>query len=132
MNSYLRIVTDRLLFRKLPTPETAQGHTNDDETKELIELMDNIPNAKSVATMYQRMNRTGELDKQYTTKDPAMKWLEMEQYVINREVRRRDTQQKMIFMVILFLILGFTSYLYGLQWLAAHHTPTVNTTVKRR
>ncbi|GEP88463.1 hypothetical protein SAMN05660909_00924 [Chitinophaga terrae (ex Kim and Jung 2007)] len=123
MNSYFKIVADRLWLKKLPD-------SKDEETRELIKLMDNIPNARSVATLYQKMNRGGKVDKQYMTKDPAAKWLEMEQYVINREVRRRDTQQKLIFMAVLFLILGLTSYLYGLQWLANHEPHAINTTIK--
>ncbi|MDQ0107161.1 hypothetical protein J2T02_002278 [Chitinophaga terrae (ex Kim and Jung 2007)] len=123
MNSYFKIVADRLWLKKLPD-------SKDEETRELIKLMDNIPNARSVATLYQKMNRGGNVDKQYMTKDPAAKWLEMEQYVINREVRRRDTQQKLIFMAVLFLILGLTSYLYGLQWLANHEPHAINTTIK--
>lgn len=111
MNLYLKLVTDRLLLRKLSRLK------RDKETRELTALMDNIPNARSVASMCRKMRRTGELEKRYKTQDPAVRWLEIEQYILNKEIRRRDTKQKLIFMTALFLFLGIFFYLCGLQLL---------------
>ncbi|RFS26330.1 hypothetical protein DVR12_00640 [Chitinophaga silvatica] len=130
MNLYFKLVADGLFLNKL-SRQTASIYATDEETKELIALMDNIPNARSVASMCRKMNRTGELEKRYKTQDPAVRWLEMEQYILNREIRRRDNQQKFIFMTVLFLILGFFSYYYGLQLLTANNRHVINTSIKR-
>lgn len=86
---------------------------SDDDTRELIALMDNIPNAKSVAAAYQQMIQSGRLEQRFLTGDPGKTWLEIEQMILSREGRRKGNRRKIIWMVVVFALVGITSYLGG-------------------
>lgn len=79
--------------------------------------MDHIPNARSVATMYQQMMKSGPLEKRFYTGDPGRCWLEIEQMILNREIRRKGNKRKIIWMLIIFILVGITSYFGGVYLL---------------
>lgn len=118
MNTYFKMIADRIMLKKLPEEATVNRRTADDDTRELIALMDNIPNAKSVATFYQQMMKTGRLDQRFRTGDPGRRWLEVEQIVLTRDLRRKGNRRKIIWMLIVFSLVGIASYLGGVYLLA--------------
>ncbi|MGO4290755.1 hypothetical protein [Chitinophaga sp. RAB17] len=96
----------------------SDGRIADDDTRELIALMDNIPNAKSVAAIYQQMIRSGRLDQRFRTGDPGRGWLEVEQMILSRDQRRKGNRRKIIWMLIVFSLVGIASYFGGVYLLA--------------
>lgn len=111
-------MADRLLLKKLPEAAITQRKTPDDDTRELCALMDNIPNAKSVAAMYRQLMRTGRLKERFAGGDPARRWLEVEQIVLDRNERKKGNKRKIIWMVVVFITVGIASYLGGVYFLA--------------
>lgn len=118
MSSYFKMMADRLLLRKFPEPAIPGRKVTDDDTRELCALMDNIPNAKSVAAMYRQMMGKGRLAERYTTGDPGRRWLEVEQLVLDGNVRRKENRRKLIWMVLIFMVVGIVSYFSGVYLLA--------------
>lgn len=116
-------MTDRLLPGKLPQPAVPGQKETDDDTRELCALMDNIPNAKSVAAMYRQMMSTGRLTERYTSGDPGRRWLEVEQLVLDRNMRRKENRRRLIWMVLIFMAAGIVSYVSGVYLLAKKKTP---------
>ncbi|MEV4883821.1 hypothetical protein MRBLMN1_002331 [Chitinophaga ginsengisegetis] len=106
-------MADRLLLKKLPEAAITQRKASDDDTRELRALMDNIPNAKSVAAMYQQLIRTGRLTERYTGGDPGRRWLEVEQIVLDRNERKKENKRRIIWMVVVFITVGIASYFGG-------------------
>lgn len=118
-------MADRLLQRKFPEPAIPGRKVTDDDTRELCALMDNIPNAKSVAAMYRQMMSRGRLTEHYTSGDPGRRWLEVEQLVLDRSIRRKENRRRLIWMVLIFMVAGIVSYFGGVYLLAkkkAHPT----------
>ncbi|MGN8037896.1 hypothetical protein ACTJJ0_22580 [Chitinophaga sp. 22321] len=118
MNTYFKMIADRVMLKKDPEKVPLTRQTSDDDTKELIALMDNIPNAKSVAAAYRQMIRTGSLEQRFRTGDPGRSWLEIEQMILSRECRRKGNRRKIIRMVIIFALVGIASYFGGVYLLA--------------
>jgi hypothetical protein len=117
MNTYFKMIADRIMLKKLPEKAMENGRTADDDTRELIALMDNIPNAKSVAAVYQQMMKTGGLDPRFKTGDPGRGWLEVEQMILDRDQRRKGNRRKIIWMLIVFSLVGLASYFGGVYLL---------------
>ncbi|MDR6650225.1 MULTISPECIES: hypothetical protein [Chitinophaga] len=113
MSTYFKMMADRLLLKKLPEAAITQRKASDDDTRELCALMDNIPNAKSVAAMYQQLIRTGRLTERYTGGDPGRRWLEVEQIVLDRNERKKENKRRIIWMVVVFITVGIASYFGG-------------------
>lgn len=113
MSTYFKMMADRLLLKKLPEAAITQRKASDDDTRELRALMDNIPNAKSVAAMYQQLIRTGRLTERYTGGDPGRRWLEVEQIVLDRNERKKENKRRIIWMVVVFITVGIASYFGG-------------------
>ncbi|PSL46411.1 hypothetical protein CLV51_103389 [Chitinophaga niastensis] len=113
MKNYLKIILDKVL--QIPSPEIVLLEKNEfeDETEELIALMDIIPNAKSIAEMYQGLIKAGQLDPHYAKEDPTVAWLEIEEIVVNRSATSRYYSRKIIFTIILFIVVGIASYVVG-------------------
>lgn len=118
MNSYFKMIADRFMLKNLPEKAMSDGRIADDDTRELIALMDNIPNAKSVAAIYQQMIRSGRLDQRFRTGDPGRGWLEVEQMILSRDQRRKGNRRKIIWMLIVFSLVGIASYFGGVYLLA--------------
>lgn len=116
-------MADRLLPGKLPQPAVPRRKVTDDDTRELCALMDNIPNAKSVAAMYRQLMSTGRLTERYTSGDPGRRWLEVEQLVLDRNMRRRENRRRLIWMVLIFMAAGIVSYFSGVYLLAKKKAP---------
>lgn len=117
MNSYFKMIADRFTLKNLPEKAMSDGRIADDDTRELIALMDNIPNAKSVAAIYQQMIRSGRLDQRFRTGDPGRGWLEVEQMILSRDQRRKGNRRKIIWMLIVFSLVGIASYFGGVYLL---------------
>ncbi|MBO9731972.1 MAG: hypothetical protein J7623_25240 [Chitinophaga sp.] len=117
MNSYFKMIADSIWLKQLPEKPTVTRRVTDEETKELIALMDNIPNAKLVAAVYQKMMKSGALDQRFKSADPGRRWLELEQMVLNRDERRRGNRRKIIWMLAVFTLMGIASYLGGVYLL---------------
>ncbi|MEC5143372.1 hypothetical protein [Chitinophaga sp. 212800010-3] len=117
MNSYLKMIAGRLLQKKYSSMAVSRRPRPDKDTRELIALMDNIPNARLVAAAYQRMMRTGRLERRFTSGDPCRGWLEMEQMILDRELRRKENRRKIIWMVLVFAVVGAASYIGGVYLL---------------
>lgn len=117
MNAYFKMIADRIMLKKLPEKATVNRRIADDDTRELIALMDNIPNAKPVAAIYQQMMRSGGLDLRFRTGDPGRGWLEVEQMILNRDHRRKGNRRKIIWMLIVFSLVGIASYFGGVYLL---------------
>jgi hypothetical protein len=117
MNAYFKMIADRIMLKKLPEKATVNRRIADDDTRELIALMDNIPNAKSVAAIYQQMMKSGGLDPRFRTGDPGRGWLEVEQMILNRDHRRKGNRRKIICMLIVFSLVGIASYFGGVYLL---------------
>ncbi|WP_089895380.1 hypothetical protein [Chitinophaga arvensicola] len=117
MNTYFKTMADRLLQKKAPELTTSRRQTSDDDTSELFALMDNIPNAKSVAAMYQQMIRTGTMTAHFSKGDPGRRWLEIEQLILDRESRRKGNRRKIMWMLIVFMLVGVASYFGGVYFL---------------
>lgn len=118
MNTYFKTMADRLLQKKTPEMTNKKRRISDDDTSELFALMDNIPNAKSVAAVYQQMMRTGTLAKNFSKGDPGRRWLEVEQLILDREDRRKENRRRILWMLIVFVVIGITSYFGGIYLLA--------------
>ncbi|MFY0255113.1 hypothetical protein ACDQ55_14280 [Chitinophaga sp. 30R24] len=116
MNSYLKMIADKLTPGRLPEG-TVLNRIPDEDTRELTVLMDHIPNAKSVAAMYRQMIKAGRLDERFTTGDPGMGWLAAEQLLLDRDMRRKENKRKIIWMFIIFMIVGIASYCGGIYLL---------------
>lgn len=114
MNSYFKMIADSIWLKKLPEEPTVTRRVTDEETKELIALMDNIPNARSVAAVYQKMMKSGH---RFKSGDPGKRWLELEQMVLNRDERRKGNRRKVIWMLVVFALMGIASYLGGVYLL---------------
>ncbi|HEY9262933.1 hypothetical protein [Chitinophaga sp.] len=117
MNGYIKMIADRIMLKKLPEQATVNRRMADDDTRELIALMDNIPNAKSVAAIYQQMMKSGGLDQRFSTGDPGRGWLEVEQMILNKDHRRKGNRRKIIWMLIVFSLVGIASYFGGVYLL---------------
>lgn len=123
MSSYFKMMTDRLLPRKIPQPAVSGRKATDDDTRELCALMDNIPNAKSVAAMYRHLMSKGRLTEHYTSGDPGRRWLEVEQLVLDRNMRRKENRRRLIWMVLIFMAAGIVSYFSGAYLLTKKKAP---------
>ena len=117
MNTYFKMIADRLMLKKLPEEVIFRRSVPDDDTRELIALMDHIPNARSVAAMYRKMIRSGSLDNRFPSGDPASAWLEAEQLLLDRARRKKEHQRRLICMLIIFALIGIISYLGGVYLL---------------
>jgi hypothetical protein len=117
MNIYFRMIADRLMLKKLPEEVTLRQSVPDDDTRELIALMDHIPNARSVAAMYRKMISSGSLVNRFSSGDPAGAWLEAEQLLLDRARRKKEHRQRLFCMLIIFVFIGIASYLGGVYLL---------------
>jgi len=117
MNPYFKMIADRIKPNKLPEKAIVRRHASDEETRELIALMDHIPNAKSVAATYQQMIRSGRLDQRFRTGDPGRAWLEIEQMILDRDIRRKGNRRKILWLLIIFSLVGIASYFGGVYLL---------------
>ena len=117
MNTYFKMIADRLMLKKLPEEVTFSRFIPDDDTRELISLMDNIPNARSVAVMYRKMIRRGSLSHKFRSGDPARAWLEVEQMLIDREIRKKENKRRLIWLLVICAFMGIASYFGGLYLL---------------
>ncbi|NLR58735.1 hypothetical protein HGH93_11515 [Chitinophaga polysaccharea] len=117
MNTYFKIVANRLIAGSPAEDAIRARSAPDDDTKELIALMDHIPNARSVAIMYRQMMKSGLLEKRFNTGDPGRRWLEIERMILDREIRRKGNKCKLIWMLIIFILVGITSYFGGVYLL---------------